>query len=462
MNARIVHFATTAAAGILTLATASLLVAFSGSAQAQATIYTFEGHLDSGDPTFPGGEYYDIYPIEVTAGMLVEVDMRSTAFDTYLLVVHPDLTVWENDDHHGSTSHSRIAQVAPETGTYHVYTTSFSGGQTGAYTLSVTQSDGGIFPPCPTSAGPFVVVGGAYTRQGRRIGGALVTADNQTFPGSNQQTTTGSDGCYRIDLPPIAATWALSATVSRQYNGRTFRFDLHTDPAPLAGNTGGVRNVEWRLSGPRPEGGVYGSPVLVYTPLEVLETDVELTLSPIGVLVDGSEGTTITRRVVSTGDGWAVPDVPLGRYRIAARHVPTGAPMEIRPRNQGDYLPAVTLDFDAPFGSLPIYWIEVEARLASGTDAEDNPAPQRHLKLTAAPNPAGGMVHVSVEVEASQPISVALYDALGRHRAQLHDGPLGAGRHAFQLDAGALAPGLYFVRATSPTEAAVHRITVVH
>ena len=43
--------------------------------------------------------------------------------------------------------------------------------------------------------------------------------------------------------------------------------------------------------------------------------------------------------------------------------------------------------------------------------------------------------------------TVAVFDALGRRVALLHEGPLAEGPHAFTLDAAALAPGLYVVTA---------------
>ncbi|HLA63915.1 MAG TPA: hypothetical protein VK610_05780, partial [Rhodothermales bacterium] len=63
-------------------------------------------------------------------------------------------------------------------------------------------------------------------------------------------------------------------------------------------------------------------------------------------------------------------------------------------------------------------------------------------------NPARGPVAVRLVLPAPASAFVAVYDALGRRVAVLHDGPLAAGPAALALDAGRLVPGVYVVRAT--------------
>ena len=83
------------------------------------------------------------------------------------------------------------------------------------------------------------------------------------------------------------------------------------------------------------------------------------------------------------------------------------------------------------------------------------------LGLTAAPNPARGLATLTLTLDAAQSASVAVVDLLGRRVALLHDGPLSAGPHALQIDAAALPPGLYVVRATTATGATSLRLAVV-
>lgn len=86
--------------------------------------------------------------------------------------------------------------------------------------------------------------------------------------------------------------------------------------------------------------------------------------------------------------------------------------------------------------------------------------------LAVWPNPTGsrGTVRLSVRT-AARHATAAVYDALGRRVAVLHDGPLGAGAHDFALDASSFAPGLYVVHVrVAPAEGSVwtevRRVTV--
>lgn len=214
-----------------------------------------------------------------------------------------------------------------------------------------------------TPATAYVAAGSAVDTQGRPLADVEIVVDNQLLSDSNETGKTGSDGRYRIELPQIAATWRVSATHAVEYHGKTYSFPLHpNDDSAFAGNTGGVRNFQWKLKGKRPDGGFYGAFVVGYTEVgdsSIDIKDVELTLVPDGPLVDGSEGETVTGKFVSTGDGDAVQDIPLGRYTISAKT--GGAPLMIRIRNGGtSYETSITSDFDAPYGSLSIYNLEVE------------------------------------------------------------------------------------------------------
>ena len=50
---------------------------------------------------------------------------------------------------------------------------------------------------------------------------------------------------------------------------------------------------------------------------------------------------------------------------------------------------------------------------------------------------------------AAGPVSVVVYDVLGKEVARLAKGPYGAGEHSASLDVSRLAPGLYVVRLAS-------------
>jgi len=76
------------------------------------------------------------------------------------------------------------------------------------------------------------------------------------------------------------------------------------------------------------------------------------------------------------------------------------------------------------------------------------------------PNPVTGVGTVTLTLAEGSTVRVEVLDALGRRVLLVHDGPLAAGRHELPLDAGALAPGAYVVRATGDGLGAVRRMAV--
>ncbi|MEP0547807.1 MAG: reprolysin-like metallopeptidase [Rhodothermales bacterium] len=88
-----------------------------------------------------------------------------------------------------------------------------------------------------------------------------------------------------------------------------------------------------------------------------------------------------------------------------------------------------------------------------------------HSLSAVYPNPFGvtsSRATLNLTVEQSQAVRVAVYDALGRQVAVLHDGTLAAGQNRqLSLDAAALAGGTYFVRVVGETFTDVQQMTVV-
>ena len=67
-------------------------------------------------------------------------------------------------------------------------------------------------------------------------------------------------------------------------------------------------------------------------------------------------------------------------------------------------------------------------------------------RIRISPNPASMRASVRLSLDAPAEARIAVFDALGRHVARLHDGPLAAGEQAFALDTSALPAGVYLVR----------------
>ena len=110
---------------------------------------TVRGALDEDDGVGTTGQRADLYRLSAEAGTRIAIEMRSTAFDTYLaLIGDPDgqqTVVAEDDDGLGDGTDSRIEAVLAEAGDYLVEARSLSGDETGAYTLKIEA----VAPPPP-------------------------------------------------------------------------------------------------------------------------------------------------------------------------------------------------------------------------------------------------------------------------------------------------------------------------
>lgn len=110
------------------------------------------GTLADGDRTLDGGEYQDVYALDVTAGQMLSVSLMSSDFDPYLALILPDGGVVQNDDWEGSNQLSRIDLQTEQGGRYRVVATSYRPGSTGAYRLEASL--GARSTPTATAAAP--------------------------------------------------------------------------------------------------------------------------------------------------------------------------------------------------------------------------------------------------------------------------------------------------------------------
>ena len=94
---------------------------------------------------------------------------------------------------------------------------------------------------------------------------------------------------------------------------------------------------------------------------------------------------------------------------------------------------------------------------------EDGPAagdaPAAFALSAAAPNPFRGQTTLRVTLATSEPVEVALYDALGRRVQTLYSGTP-ASTVDVTVDGRRLAPGVYVVRMTGASASATQRVTV--
>jgi hypothetical protein len=100
-------------------------------------------------------------------------------------------------------------------------------------------------------------------------------------------------------------------------------------------------------------------------------------------------------------------------------------------------------------------------RLLTAVANEPEPPPQEVLRVEVHPNPFRDEAMVTLVLGHPAEVAAAVYDVLGRRVAVLHEGPLGAGRHALPVEAGRLPPGVYVVRVTDGGVVETARVTVV-
>jgi hypothetical protein len=204
-----------------------------------------------------------------------------------------------------------------------------------------------------------VVKGRAVDGAGAPLAGVKVVVEHTVLHARYVHAVTDADGRYRAEVPD--GSWNVTAQLQRAYDGRSYKLDLHPATAePFAGKESVVRDFTLRVAGPRPGGGVYGATLTLYRdffdpglPLE----RVELTMTPDGPLLDGSAGNPLT---VEPDASDRVVDVPLGRYRFAARL--DGRPMAIRVRNRGDFAPSVLATPAPPNQEASFVELELEVR----------------------------------------------------------------------------------------------------
>jgi hypothetical protein len=210
-----------------------------------------------------------------------------------------------------------------------------------------------------------IVKGVVKYADGSPITNAKVVIENTILYASYVYATTNAKGEYSIPVP--IGSWKASVQIEKEFLGKNYKYDLHPDNAnAFAGVDGAVRNFTWKISGAKPDGGYYGSPVKAYGELLsfINMPDVELTLTPDGVLIDGSTGAVITKRLIDVGGGeYGIDDVPVGKYTITAKNVATNQALEIRIRNTGNYANSVTGMFNSDY-QLPdfLYHIVTEVK----------------------------------------------------------------------------------------------------
>jgi hypothetical protein len=186
----------------------------------------------------------------------------------------------------------------------------------GASTSTATSE-----PSAPSALEPFTVTGLVLDTQGQPLENAEVFIIPDLIDG-NVSARTNTNGRYAV-TSLVDISYKAQAYIEVPYNGESVCQRLVMTNADetisFAVDQGAERNFQWQLTG-EADVGFYGAEIdFSYIPNEYREQAnvIELTLTPTGPLIDGSEGSVLVREFLFN-ETYAVEDIPLGPYTIQA------------------------------------------------------------------------------------------------------------------------------------------------
>ncbi|MEM6645154.1 MAG: pre-peptidase C-terminal domain-containing protein [Bacteroidota bacterium] len=220
---------------------------------------TQTGTLAAGDTQLSSGEYADAYTMNVTAGQRIIVDLTSSEFDPFIVLVDPSGEKTQNDDFEGSASRSRLELTAGTSGEWAVVVTSYKPGEAGAYTLQMSPplggggkggSGGGGLRGTLSSSDRTLNKGEYYdayyvtVNKGDRIQAALTSNDFDTYlvamsSSGDRQENDDVDGSKNRSELDFRATeegqWRI--LVTSYEGGERGAYNLDLTPTPTTGTS---------------------------------------------------------------------------------------------------------------------------------------------------------------------------------------------------------------------------------
>lgn len=213
------------------------------------------------------------------------------------------------------------------------------------------------------------------------------------------ETLTDEQGRYEVTgLPPVG--YRAYAWLEVPFRGQKFCYRLAhprvSDYNAFNPRDGLIRNFRWQLSGRIPGNEDYSDLGYFGGSLPLMQgfgqnrfptpnDEIEVRLTPVGKLIDGSAGQAMTKTAPARG---MVLDVPIGTYRVRATFISAGGrrePLQISGFD-GDYANETTVNFRAPGGGCTgttggapgrayVYWKFQQGASSSAPAAPSPPAP---------------------------------------------------------------------------------------
>ena len=212
---------------------------------------------------------------------------------------------------------------------------------------------GEAIPPDNSTPQSGYVSGNVRDAQGKPIKGAQITVNNTGEVVNNLIGYSDANGNYRIKLNsgggPLTGSYYVRGNVKVNYLNQTYNLALFVeDDAAFAPEEGAVKNLQLRIAGPRSnfaDSGYYGGTIEVDNHTSNSHfPNIEVTLEPVGPLVDGSMGET----QIARPDWMYSYNVPVGKYKITARDVATNQPLAVKNYYyDNDYQASTTGIFEA-------------------------------------------------------------------------------------------------------------------
>jgi hypothetical protein len=101
---------------------------------------TVQGEIVDGGPDDPVyGDLSARHTFRGDRGDRVVVEMESSSFDTYLIIIGPSGNTIAEDDDGGFDTNSRVRFTLRQTGVHAIWAGSFTGTRTGSYTLTLSK-----------------------------------------------------------------------------------------------------------------------------------------------------------------------------------------------------------------------------------------------------------------------------------------------------------------------------------
>ena len=342
------------------------------------------GVLAAGDEKLSSGEYFDRVSFSGAAGDEVLIELSSSDFDPYLIVIDAnDNVIAQEDDSPGAGLGVRLTIRLPSTGQFTLIVTSAYVGETGGYRLTLSApgqaaapASGGQTPAVPpatpvqppatpvqpptsqvqpptSNTQPRSVIGTAVDTQGRPIAGARVWILPALTTGVSE-VRTNAEGRYvaegLIDVPYRARAWAYVDYGGRQVCMR-LGMDSPVDYDTFVPTAGAVRNFRMQLTGPiedlRDLNEHFGGMIRVMYSRAFEGNQLEFTFTPTGPLIDGTRIEPFVRTLNPSRDS-DIHGIPVGPYRLSAAVVsPNGArrPLPLALDSFADTQAAVNIDW---------------------------------------------------------------------------------------------------------------------